>query len=219
MFSLAEEVFLLSLLEKKETLRIPSSLSLPFAIAGATILELIFLGDIRVEDGRLLLAQNIDQDSPDHLKLVMEKIRKLDKPKKVDYWVYQIGARGHRVTKLVLQSLIQKEIIQEDGKNFRWGLPANQDSQDVRISKYLLKRRLRDEIFCETTMDEPSAALFSLMDSCGMLNHLFTEDEMIAGRKRVKRLTNGNELSHSFAEILSLIITGVEYATAAAVSV
>lgn len=35
MLSLAEEIFLLSLLEKKKSIRLASSLYLPFALAGA----------------------------------------------------------------------------------------------------------------------------------------------------------------------------------------
>lgn len=219
MFSLAEEIFLLALLEKKETLRIPSSLSLPFALAGAMIIELALAEAVKVEDGRLLLLPEAEKIETGYLKRVIEKIQKVGKPKRVDYWVYQVGARGNRVTRLILFSLVERGVLQETEKNFRWEVGTNPKSQELTAAKYLLKRGMRDAIYCQSPIDEPTAALLGLMDSCAMLNHLFTEDEIISGRKRVKRLVKGEGISRPFADLLVQIIAGVEYAVAADVSV
>jgi hypothetical protein len=57
-----------------------------------------------------------------------------------------------------------------------------------------------------------------LLESCGMLDHLFTQDEIIAARKKIKRLVK-DEVISTFADLRVLTITAVEYAVASAASV
>ena len=221
MFSIAEEIFLLSLLERKETLRLPPSLSLPFALAGATILDLALSGAIKLEDGRLLLLDGAQMQAHPN-QGVIEKIQKTGKSRRVDFWIFQMGLRRNRVTKPVQSALVEKGILREDGNNYRWGLGTGasgaNETQDVMTVKYLLKRRLRDGLFCQAAVDEHVAAIFCLMNSCGMLDHLLTEDELFSGRKRVNRLLKGEGLDGAYAELLARVIAGVEYGIAAAIS-
>lgn len=82
MLSLAEEIFLLSLLEKKDSIRFSSSISLPFSLAGADLIDLVLSNYAKLEDGRLLLCADPGQIPDERIKFAFEKIQQSEKPKK-----------------------------------------------------------------------------------------------------------------------------------------
>ncbi len=182
-------------------------------------MELVISGAAQVEDERLLLKPGAAQVETEQLKTAIEKMQKTGKPKKLEHWVYMFGARSNRLTKSILLSLLDKGILREDGKVYRWGTVRNAEAQGICITKYLLKRQLRDAVFCQQKVDEHETALLSLMEACGLLDHLFTTDEMIAARKMIRGLLKEEKLSQSFCVLLTATTEAVAFAVAAAVSV
>jgi hypothetical protein len=225
MLSLAEELLLLALLEKKEAVRVAASLSLPFGLAGAALVELVLFGHARVVDGRVVLKEEsiFEEGSAlagnELLREAAEKIRKADRPRRLDHWVSLLGMRGSRRSKGVVLSLIQKGILVEEGSLLRWGSPGCSGDQGSFSLKYRLKCRLRDAVFCEEKADPHSIALLGLVEACGMLDHVFTRDELIAARKSLKLLRKNERLGEPFLSLLSQVLSAVEVAVAASVSV
>ena len=74
-------------------------------------------------------------------------------------------------------------------------------------------------MFCQKNVDEHATALLGLIEACGLLDHLFTRDEIVGPRKMVKWMTKDEKLGQQFSELLSLTVAAIEYAVAASVSV
>jgi hypothetical protein len=217
MLSLAEQFLLLTLLEKKDTICIPSSISLPFALAGATIMDLVLIGKAQLQNGNLILSQNADQVESETMKIAVKRIEKAGKVKKLNHWVYLVGSKGNRLTKAALLSLINQSILVEEKNAYVWA-SENPEAETPVFNKYQLKRRLRDAVFCQENLDENMLAIFGLLEACELLNHLFTQDEIVAARKKVKSLVK-DEGNPSMAELRAQTIAAVRYAVAAAASV
>jgi len=217
MLSLAEDIFLLSLLERKDSIRIPFSLGLPYTLAGAVLMELIISGRAGLENGRLIPLIDPEQVAERPVRFALEKICQAEKPKRLDQWVYLLGVKGKRISRVVIQSLITKGLLVDEGKHFRWGDAQIDNVSAAMPYKYALKRDIRDNLFCGSTLDQHFMARLSLLESCDMLDHLFTQDEIVAVRKKIK--TWREELSTpEFLELLNKIREAVNYALAAAVS-
>ncbi len=219
MLSLSEEIFLLSLLEKKETIRLLPSLNLPFIMAGAMLMELVLSGCARVEEGRLVLQPEANPVQPDRLHTLVQQIQKVGKPKKLDHWVYVLGARANRLSRGYVLTLITKGVLREDGKYYCWQVPDSTETARPASEKYLLKRRLRDAVFCDASVDEHFVVLLRFMETGGILEHIFTQDEIIFARKQIKALTRSDRFDKTFLDLLDMITTAVELTAAAAVSV
>lgn len=173
-------------------------------------------GGARVVDGKLVLATDSSRLDSELLKHVVERIVKIGKVKKLDYWVYLFGTRGNRLSRLVLLSLIGRGIIMDDGKAYHWGAQQYPDGQPVWMTKYLLKRQIRDELFCGKDVDENTVAILGLMETCGLLEHIFTRDEIIAARRTIRRLVKEDTANR---ELLNQILTAIGYAVSAAISI
>lgn len=187
MLSLAEEIFLLSLLEKKDTIRIPTALNLPYVLAGAVLLDLVLSGYAKLEDGRLILCVEPEQISNEPMRYAVEKLRQADKPRKLNQWVYLFGSKGKRLSKQIILSFVEYGIISSTGKYYQWGPGHNDGGSEEIPSKYILKRKIRDTVFVEKTISDRCFALLELMATCDMLDHLFTKDEILVVRKDMKR--------------------------------
>jgi hypothetical protein len=217
MLTLAEEICLLSLLEKKETLRFPSSLILPFSFAGAVLMDLVLSNYIKIEGERPVPCVDSEQIQDEQMKRLIKKMQQVDKPQKLNHWVYLLGGKGKRIVKEIAGSLVENGILVEHGTNYQWAAQEQEDGTMVpTYAKYLLKREIRDTFFCNSVPTERSLAVISLMDASGMLDHLFTTDEMIFARKIIRSLKREAHGSAKFPSLLEQVDDAIDYATASA---
>ena len=218
MLSLAEEIFLLSLLDKKDSIRIPSSISLPFVLTGAVLTELALSEYVKVEDRRLVSCVDPEQVTNEPMRYAIEKISRSEKLKKLDHWVYLLSAKGKRVSKDILASLIEKGILAEKDKNHLWAPPPGEDAPQQLPARYLLKREIRDAVFGADSLSERTLARIEFMEACDMLDHLFTKDEIIAVRKKIKILRGSSQLPSGFLNLLDQVTEAIDYAITAAIT-
>ena len=218
MLSLAEEILLLSLLEKKESIQLPSSLSLPFALSGAIIYEMIQTGQLALEDGRLRATLLSEQASGEVGHVLIEKMALMDKPKKLRNWVFVLGARGKRITKITFHSLVERGLLVEGKNDIQWSGFDEGGLQQDQLAKYLLKRQMRDALYCDAVVSERALACLVLMDACGLFDHLFTKDELVAARKKLKQLRTEDRYPASFLVLLDQMVEAISFAVASAVS-
>jgi len=211
MLTLAEEMFLLSIFERKDSIHIRSVLGLPFSLAGAGLMELILSGSVRLEDGRLIPSSAPGQFSDEWLRSTLEKIQRSEKHKKLDYWVYISGMKKKQMIKGLIQSLIEKGLMVEVGNHYQWAPVSTSCDQGQELTKYLLKRKIRDAVYCQSDLPESILTQLVLLDSCTLLDHVFTCDEIIAVRKKIKRLINeGSYQTPNFCELLNRMVKAVE---------
>lgn len=218
MLSLAEEIYLLSLLDKKDSIRVPSSISLPFVLTGAVLIEMVLSEYAKVEDGRLVPCVDPEQITDEPMRYALEKIQHAEKPKKLDHWVYVLSAKSKRISKDVLFSLVEKGILIEKGKNHLLTPPPDENAPERLHSRYLLKREIRDAVLGADSLSERTIARIEFMDACDMLDHLFTKDEIIGVRKKLKTLKADHQLPPNFINLLNRVTEAIDYAITAAIT-
>lgn len=218
MLSLAEEIFLLSLLDKKESIRIPSSMSLPFVLTGAVLAELALSDYVKVEERRLVSCVDPEQVTNEPMHYAIEKISRSEKPKKLDNWIYLLSAKGKRISKHIYDSLLEKGILVEKDKKFLWAPPPGEDTPEQLPAKYLLKREIRDALFGSTSLSERTLARIEFMEAGNMLDHLFTKDEIVAARKKVKIMRSSSQLSPNYLDLINQVKEAIDYAITTAIT-
>lgn len=218
MLAISEALFLLALLEKKETYRLSSSLSLPFSLAGAVLMELTFSGHVRLEGGRIIPLSGADQVDDELQKQVLDLLLKEGKHKKSEYWVYLLRSRGSRLVKGIAHALFEKGILFENGKHYRGTVLEIDQTRQLFLAKYQLKCQLRDAVFCDDQPDEHLISILSLVETCGMADHIFTRDEITPARKRVKALKDAETLDPAYLAVVNTMTFSIEKAIAAAIS-
>lgn len=212
MFTLSEELFLMSLEDKKDGVKLLDSYKLPYALAGAILLELVLAGKIRLE-GKKVFPSDATPGANPLANELLEKIAASKKVRKIENWVSSFGEKDKKLRKGILTSLVSRGVLSEQEKRFLWIIPytgyANQDAS----ARFTLKQQLRAVVLGGTPLDEQSLALLSLVRAAGLEDHLFTRDEIKQARRRIEELTKSEAVGQAVVEA----IQAVESASAAVI--
>lgn len=216
MLNLMEELLLLSLREKGEKGRVKfSGLDLRYGLAGAVLAELSLKGKIAWDSRHRL--QVVDQ-TPCHDKLLNEflaEIRHERKPRPLAEWINHLGSKK-KIRSRLIASLVAKGSLQEKAERYLWVIPSKIYTQANASAKYQVKERLRAMVLAGEKQDEYAVALLSLTRACGLLEHVFTVDEIKSARKRVDTLVQDEAIGATITEIIESISTATTAALAAA---
>jgi Golgi phosphoprotein 3 len=223
MLTLTQELLLLALREKKKTVELPGSSALPYALAGAMLVELVLAGKIQLEGNRKVVPVMVSQpdETPQpvenqRLNELADLIRRTPKPRKASYWILTTVRKAKKLVKNLLEELIASGVLKEEEKKVLWVIPYTYTaySQQDASAKYQRKQRLRDIVLGGQPVDPQSVALLSLMKAADLLDHLFTSDEMKAASSRVGEIVKDEAIGKAVIETLDTI----SFATLAAIS-
>jgi Golgi phosphoprotein 3 len=216
MLTLAEELFVLSLIEKRNSVDLSHNQALPYALAGAMMFELIQSGTVRIEEDkkvRLIDASLVEDGNYTEL---IEKIQQAKTPKKLTYWIGLVGSKGKKLQKSLFDRLLANEILLEQDKRFVWVVSSSETSQPNASEKYRSKLHLRALALGGEKVDERGISLLTLLRTCYMLNYVFTNDEIKIAHKRVDELIRDKSLNQEVVDLLSDISAAIGSAALAA---
>jgi hypothetical protein len=206
MLTLCDELFLLSLHEKKDTVGLSSSMELPYAMAGALLLALCLDGKVRLEGKKVIpVNANISGGGSELQNELLGKIAAAKKPRKTSDWVLEFGGKEKKLRKAALTSLVQHGILREEEKNFLWVIPYTGYSEQDSTAKFALKAHLRSVALNHENLDEHAAALLSLVRASNLLDHLFTRDELRFAKRRVEGLVKDEAVGQAVQETIDSI--------------
>ncbi|MHC1783807.1 MAG: GPP34 family phosphoprotein [Anaerolineaceae bacterium] len=206
MLTLTEELFLLSLREKKNSVAISYSADLAFGLVGAMLMELAFAGHIGLDDDRrVMLMENPNPAANQRLASVLKIIHGSTKPRKTTHWIMLIAAKGKKLKNNLLYEMLSLGFLKEEEKKVAWVLPSNKDTQVQAPVKYYRKQELREIVFLEKSANLESIALFSLMRAVNLLENIFTPDEFIMANKRVQEIITDSSVGADKLEIIEKI--------------
>ena len=206
MFTLTEELFLLSLRDGKNSVIVPHSTTLPYALAGAMLVELALRGNIRVEDKKWVVpVDNLPIENNEWLKELLASVRSSQKPRKITYWINQVGGKGCELERKLLTLLLEHGALKEEKKKFQWVVPFTEYSQQDTSAKYGRKQQLRDTVLGGREADAQSVVLLRLMKSLDLLGQIFTPDEMKAASSRISVIIKDEAIGMPSTEALDSI--------------
>lgn len=210
MFSLTEELFLLSLREKRNTISLSYSAALPYALAGAMLVELTLSGKIQFDkDKRVIAIDNPQSEADERMNELLTQIHELAKPRKITYWIRTAVGEGKKFEKKLLATLITRGILRDEEKRLLWVIPSAEYSDQDASAKYLRKQNLRDIILGGKTADQQSIALFSLLKAIDLLDNIFTPDEIKVASSRVNEIVKHESIDDTVIELLEFISSAV----------
>lgn len=216
MLRLPERLLLISI-DHEGTPRDPKS-SLGYALAGAALSELLLVGRLRQEGGRLVAAAPSPMGDA-LLDEVVARVGREPRPRTLKWWVTCLASR-HRGPKPVRDRLIDQlteQGVLGRGERRVLGLvpvathpladPAFGQRVRAELGEVLLGRR---------EPDERSAALVALVQVSGLIDACVPEGERRRARHRAGQITAGDEVGQAVKRIQEEVIAAVTAAVVAA---
>lgn len=215
--NLVEELFLLSLHDRKGTVAFLAVEPMPFGLAGAMLADLVMQGKLAV-DGKKgkLLVMDPGPCGDELLDDALAKIADAEGPWSARYWVQNFSLHGKKFQKRLAARLVEKGVLLQVHKRYLWVVRHTVYPQLDASAKYWLKEQLRGAVLGGQVPDARTLTLLSLVKDCRMLNLIFTRDERKAARKRIAALWEGEWAVEPVEKALKEIDLAVQAAIASA---
>lgn len=185
MLSLYEELYLLALDEESGTIIPVAKKTISHGLAGAVLAELSFSGKVASNEKHRLELRDAEPAEEGILSEAIQEIQKVEKPRKLVFWVSQFSERPKKIREQIAESLVSKNVLYQDDKHFFRHAAITEEEQISAPSKYEIKSILRAIILFTREADNRSIALLNLISACNLLNLVFTQDELAFAKRRI----------------------------------
>ncbi|MDE0308996.1 MAG: GPP34 family phosphoprotein [Acidiferrobacterales bacterium] len=185
--TIAEEVLLLLLDEKKGTLIQVPQLTLHFVLAGAVLMELAIRNRVD-NDLHSFFVINTDPTGEPVLDGVLAKISSAENNQDSKYWVNAIADEGGDLLENSINRLIERGILGRTEKKILWLVKTESYSTIDDTVERESKRRVLNLLYSDEIPDQEDIVLLCLLDASNMLRALIGQAELARLRPRIDQI-------------------------------
>lgn len=209
MFTLFEELFLLTIHEDKGTFIKSSIDRIKAGLVGAVLAELALQGKIQTNDNHRLRLVDDAPTGDELLDDALSALKDAEKERKWSYWVNQLNQKSEKFPKVITNRLIEKGVVTQDDDHLLWVIPSPFHSDVQASTKYLVNRRLRDIVLAQAENEAREMALLALLRACGLLELTFLRDERRLASRFINKMVVSAAMTDPLAQTLQEIETAI----------
>jgi len=213
MFTLFEELLILSIHEAKGTFFGSTEDQLKPGLGGAILAELALMGRIQTSNNHRLQLIDDSQTEDAVLNETLAALKESEKDRKFGYWINALSHRTEKFRRCIVESLIKKGVVTLDEDRLFWVIPSPVQAETKASAKYLRIRQLRDAVLAQEDIQTRDIVLLSLIRACGLLDLVFLRDE----RKLADRYIYESFYSQALRDPVSQTVQEIGTAIAALV--
>ena len=181
--------------------------SLPLALAGAMLMELIHDQHIAVVDDKVVAGEDTGQPWRD---AILARIRRMPIPQGVGYWVVAIGAPQFRAQDRVAWRLIERGLVSLDVRPVLGGVFSSMHyivaQPGVRDA---IRARVASAMATDESVDAQTVCLIAMAAASGILHRLIAGGQRTVARRRLLAVLQADEFATGKA------VTAAQFVSAA----
>ncbi len=177
MFTIFDDLFLLSLHGEKCTLLPGISKNLRTGLSGAILAELAVQGKLQVVgSSKLDLVDSIPMGD-EILDEAISLFQKEEKARKPSFWIGLLGEKLRPGKKQMVARLVAQNVLSQGEDGISWTLPFADTPNPKASAWFLHKNRLRELVLTQGEAPLCQLSLLSIMKASKLLRLVFTRDE------------------------------------------
>ncbi|MDR3578031.1 MAG: GPP34 family phosphoprotein [Anaerolineaceae bacterium] len=176
------------------------------AVAAGVLAELVLLGRINLEDGRVTV---VDPTGTEHPILDRALFSMVDtaRMRKVKYWINTLTYE--KLLSDIGQHLVEAGVLVRKKKRLLLVVPFGEHPTGQVSAKFGLKNRLREIVLANQSPEPSELVQLVLLNNCDLLGLVFTRGERKSASKKIIKLSSDGEAGPALSETLQQIITVV----------
>lgn len=213
--SLAQRLLLIAFDVEKGKPTSQPSLALPYALAGATVMDLLLGHGSQVLAGKVEAGPDTGDPVLDY---ALSRIRADSKARDVKHWVKKLAGRSANLQGRLLEELLQARVLEErDGKVF--GFKVKRYALSDRGARDEAMAAVHDALVGDAPSDQRTVALTALVGAAGLVDRLVSREERGGARQRARAIAKddpaGKAVNSAVQEVEAAVMAGVIAAIAA----
>jgi golgi phosphoprotein 3 len=219
--SICEELLLLSLDDEEGKLVTSSSELISFTLAGAVLFELMLLGKIEIEDGKLTTLPTEPMGHP-VFDLAITRFAKQKKTKALKHWVGQVAKDADKIQKILLEKLVDLGALSEENRTFLWVFKYNRYPTDDSRIEDKIRRRVVESLFGNEPMGTRDYVLLLLIGAARIESEVFQKDQVKEAGRLIKDLKRndaiGTAISAAIQEFEAMMVIIIASVTTSSIA-
>lgn len=205
-----EELFLLTVNEKTGRTASVKSRKFDILLAASILMDLALHNRIDT-DMEYVIPDNQEPTGHPLLDQALEMIRNSSEQKTIIYWLLRLSERAVQDRKLLVSGLIEKGLLKMDKERVFLGFSSKKYPSLINDEEIIeVKTRVRGLVFGNDLPDFRDVIIISIAWYGGLLNLIFSEEEIVKYRPRIEMLAKmdliGQAVSKSLKELTLSII-------------
>lgn len=184
--TLPEQFLLLALDDKKGTIRNGAAKLTQHGLVGAAILELALREKVEISNGKLALVNN-SYTGDKFLDKVIDNLKNAKTNMKVKEWIILIGVIEDTIS-FTAEGLVNKRKLMAKKRKI-FGLFSITDYSGLNSGAKLgIIGKIRGVVLYNNKPETKLAALIGLVNKCGLNNQIFSKEERIKAKSKIKKI-------------------------------
>lgn len=206
MLSFAEEIYLLALDDVTGKIsNYSDQVSLSYALIGAVLCELSFMGKIDTDSEKLYVI-NKEPTGSQVVDSILNIISENDAHMPVSYWLKMLLSNASSTEDMVLEELIKKGILKKMDEKIFWVFHTRRypiiNNKEIKS----VEERIKHLVLNEADFPDPrEAVLVSLIQASNLFETILSPKELKRAEKRIQSLAKidlvGREVVNMITEI------------------
>jgi|GEM_PF-2421427 len=208
--TLAEELLLIALDDKRGKLITSSDYSIDYCLSGALLFDLSFENKIFVNNNNIEVNNDIPHQD-EILNLALKVIQSSNRAENIQFWIKELCEKIPDMRNQMLENLVKKDVLYKVEKKLLkiFSNPRYLPKQGE--SEYLVRARIRDIILKQKPYDVRSIMLIGLVNTADLVEEVFPAlNDLKEARKWIKSMADSQKIHSSIADTLEQIQAAVE---------
>ncbi|MHA1911199.1 MAG: GOLPH3/VPS74 family protein [Candidatus Kariarchaeaceae archaeon] len=206
--SLAEELLIINLDQKKRDFAVMNKKYTEVALAGAMLLELILQGVIALRKSEIHVISEKKLEDP-LLDKAFSLIKGEEEVFTALYWLREFEYSLGGIKKQYLDRLITKKIIAKKEEKFLWVFPVSKYELIDIQKREQIKQRIQEVVITPDDVDPQTLALMSLIYATDCTGEIFTSKEIEEYIAQIRGMVGGEEIGKSISYTIQMIIDAI----------
>jgi Golgi phosphoprotein 3 (GPP34) len=150
---------------------------------------------------------------------VLRQVGEEEKPRKLQWWVYRVGAGGWRrpaIRNRLIDHLTGRGVLTRDEERLLGLIPVTRHPPAEPTADDQARAEVREVLVGGRDPDEPTAALVALVEAAGLVDACVDRSEHDQARRRAKQIAAGDQVGEAVRRVQQEAMAAVTVAIAAA---
>ena len=206
--SLAEELLIINLDQKKRDFAVMNKKYTEVALAGAILLELILQGAITLRKSEIHVVSDKKLEDP-LLNKAFLLISGEEEVYTALYWLREFEYSLGGIKKQYLERLIANNLITKKEEKFLWVFPITKYELVDLKNREKIKQRIQEVVHTPEEVDPRTLALMSLIYATDCTGEIFTSKEIEENIAQIRGMVGGEEIGKSISYTIQMIIDAI----------
>ncbi len=206
--SLAEELLIINLDQKKRDFTVVNKKYTEVALAGAMLLELTLQGVIALRKSEIHVISEKELEDP-LLNKAFSLIKGEEEVYTALYWLREFEYSLGGIKKQYLDRLIANNLIAKKEEKILWIIPVTKYKLVDPKKREQIKQRIQDVVITPKEVDPRTLAIMSLIYATDCTGEIFTTKEIEEYIAQIRGMVGGEEIGKSISYTIQMIIDAI----------